>query len=1043
MATSTEAGGVPLLERLLRFSLRHRLLVVAGAAFLTLTGAAWILNLPVDIFPDLSAPTVTVITDAPGMAAEEVELLVTYPVESAINGSPGIRRLRSISADGISLAWVEFEWGADIYRARQVVSERLQRVELPAAAESPELGPISSIMGEITFIAMTSAPVEEGGVSAMELRRVAETAVRRTLLSIPGVSRAVPIGGERQQLQVTVRPTALAQHGLSLAAVVDAVAESSRVLSAGFHVMAGEEHIVRVRSRARTPEEVAASSVRVDRGIPLRVGDVANVEWGPAPLRGSGSYRNRPAVILSVQKQPGVNTLDLTRAIDEALARLQPALPQGVILESENFRQADFIEIAIGNVAEALRDGAILVILILALFLGSARTTFIAAFAIPLSLVAGILAIAALGLQIDTMTLGGLSIAIGLLVDDGIIAIENIFRRLRDERRQPKGERRPAEEVVAAATREVLSPILLATLIVVFVFAPIFFLPGLEGRLLRPLGLAFVAALAASLFVALTLTPVLAVLLLRRAKALRSRRPWLLRACRRVYTPTLDWCLSHRRFVLSSSVLLVIVALALLPGLGRSFLPAFNEGSLTISVVSPPGVPLNESDRLGSLVEEALLAFPEVVSTSRRTGRAEKDEHVQGINASEIEVVLAPLEDGYSKDELVAEMRQAVAGIPAVNVSFGQPISHRIDHMISGSRTNLAVKVEGPELAVLRTLAARVEQILANVPGIVDVSNQEQAPAPQLVVDFDRQAMARYGLNLAGLGEAVEALFQGVVVGEIVEEGLASEVVVRLPPELRAEPNRIAALPVSTPAGDLIRLGAVAEVRHALGPSLIRRENARRVAMVTANIVGADLVGTVERAQAFVGAEMALPAGYLVTFGGQFEEASRRALALSLLVVLVLAGMYGLLYLVFGSHRDTLAMLVNVPLALVGGVVAVALGDGVLSLATVVGFVTLFGIATRNGVLLVSNYRRLLGAGLSLEAAVRRGSEERMAPILMTALTAGLALVPLVLDAGAPGNEILSPMAQVILGGLLTSTLLNLVVVPVLYAKSHVPISAK
>ena len=1022
------------LERLLRFSLRYRWLVVTVAALLTVAGAFFIATLPVDIFPDLSAPTVTVITEAPGMAAEEVELLVTFPVESAVNGSPGVRRLRSVSADGLSVAWVEFDWGTDIYRARQVVSERLQRVDLPAQAEQPELGPISSIMGEITFIAMTAAPAADGGVSAMELRRVAETVVRRTLLSIPGVSQVVPIGGERRQLQVTVRPAALAQNGLPLTDVIDAVAAASRSLAAGFHVEGGQEHIVRGLTRARSPEDVAAAVVRVAGGVPLRVGDIATVEWGAEPARGTASYRNRPAVILSVQKQPEANTLELTRAIDDALARLRQTLPSGVVLESENFRQADFIEVAIGNVSEALRWGAILVIVILALFLGSVRTTLISALAIPLSLVTGILVIAALGLQIDTMTLGGLSIAVGLLVDDAIIAIENIFRRLKEERRLPRGDRRPPTEVVAAATREVLSPILIATLVVVLVFVPIFFLPGLEGRLLRPLGLAFIAALSASLVVALTVTPVLALLLLGRAKAFRVREPWLLRAFRAGYTPTLNWCLGHRRAVLLLVVLAVAPVAALVPGLGRSFLPPFNEGSLTVAVVSPPGIPLAESDRLGSQVEEALLAFPEVVSTSRRTGRAEKDEHVQGVNASEIEVVLAPLEGGRSKDELVAEMRRAVATIPGTTVSFGQPISHRIDHMMSGSRTNLAVKVFGPDLAVLRTLASRVEQVLGTVPGIVDLSNQEQAAIPQLVIDFDRTAMARHGLALADLGEGVEALFQGVVVGEIVEEGLVSDVAVRLLPSLRSSPEKIAALPISTPAGDLVRLGAVAEVRHALGPSLIRRENAQRVAMITANATGADLVGAVERAQAAVDAGVDLPSGYFVTFGGQFEEAGRRISTVALLVVLILVAMYGLLYIEFGSHRETLIMLVNVPLALVGGVVAVALGGGVLSLATVIGFVTLFGIATRNGVLLVSNYRRLLDEGLPLDEAVRRGSGERMAPVLMTALTAGLALVPLVLAAGAPGNEILSPMAQVILGGLLTSTFLNLLVVPVLYA---------
>ncbi len=1019
------------LERLIRFSLRHRWLVLAGAGLLTALGAVWIAGLPVDIFPDLSAPTVTVITEVPGMAPEEIELLVTFPVESAVNGSPGVRRLRSVSADGISVLWVEFHWGTDVYQARQVVTERLQRVDLPAQAERPELGPISSIMGEITFIAMTST--EASGVSPMELRRLAETVVRRNLLSISGISQVVPIGGEVRQLQVTARPAALAQPGVPLAEVLAAVTRASRSPAAGFHVEGGQEYLVRGLGRARGPEDVAATVVRVDGGVPLRVGQLAGVGWGPEPARGTASYRGEPAVILSVQKQPGANTLELTEQIDRALERLQQTLPEGVVLETENFRQADFIEVAIGNVTAALRDGAILVIVVLVLFLGSLRTTLISALAIPLSLVTGILVISAFGLTIDTMTLGGLTIAIGLLVDDAIIAVENVFRRLKEERDRSSGEGRATAEVVAAATTEVVSPILFATLIIILVFLPIFFLPGLEGRLLRPLGLAFIAALAASLVVALTVTPVLSSMLLGRSRALEARKPWLLRAFHAAYRPTLDWCLGHRLIVVGSAVVAFIGAAALVPGLGRSFLPPFNEGSLTVSVVSPPGIPLAESDRLGSLVEEALLAFPEVVSTSRRTGRAEKDEHVQGVNASEMEVVLAPLADGRSKDQLVTEMRRAVATIPGTTVSFGQPISHRIDHMISGSKTNLAVKVFGPDLAVLRTLASRVEQVLGEVPGIVDLSNQEQAAIPQLVIDFDRAAMARHGLLPADLADAVEALFQGIVAGEIALEGTTSTVALRLPPGLRSAPEKLAALPVSTPAGDVVRLGAVADVRRALGPSLIRRENVQRVAMITANVAGTDLAGIVERARAAVGARVDLPRGYLVAFGGQFEEAARSVRTLGLLAILILAGMYGLLYIEFGSHRDTLIVLVNLPLALIGGVVAVALSGGVLSVATLVGFVTLFGIATRNGVLLVNNYQRLLASGLTLAEAVRRGSEERMAPILMTALTAGFALVPLVLASGAPGNEIQSPMAQVILGGLLTATVLTLLVVPTLY----------
>ncbi len=1022
------------LERLIRFSLRHRWLVLAGAVLLTAAGAVWIAGAPVDIFPDLSVPTVTVITEAPGMAPEEIELLVTFAIESAIGGSTGVRRLRSVSADGISVIWVEFHWGTDIYQARQVVTERLGRVDLPAQALRPELGPISSIMGEITFIAMTSTAASGKEVSAMELRRLAETVVRRNLLSISGVSQVVPLGGEVRQLQVTVHPAALARHGVSLAEVLEAVERASSSPAAGFHVEGGQEYLVRGLGRARGPEDVAAAVVRVTGGVPLPVGQLAEVSWGPEPARGTASYRGAPAVILSVQKQPGANTLELTEAIDRALERLQRTLPDGVVLEKENFRQADFIEVAIGNVARALRDGAILVIVVLVLFLGSLRTTLISALAIPLSLVTGILVISAFGLRIDTMTLGGLTIAIGLLVDDAIIAVENVFRRLKEGASGPGPA--PAEtEVVAAATTEVVSPILFATLIIILVFLPIFFLPGIEGRLLRPLGLAFIAALAASLVVALTVTPVLSSLLLGRSRASGSREPWLLRAFHLAYRPTLGWCLDHRRPVIAGAVLMVLSAAALVPGLGRSFLPPFNEGSLTVSVISPPGIPLAESDRLGSQVEAALLEFPEVISTSRRTGRAERDEHVQGVNASEMEVVLAPLEDGRSKDQLVAEMRRAVATIPGTSVSFGQPISHRIDHMISGSKTNLAVKVFGPDLGVLRTLAARVEQVLGEVPGIVDLSNQEQAAIPQLVIDFDRPAMARRGLTPADLSDAVEALFQGIVTGEIVEDGMASTVAVRLPPGLRSAPEKLSSLPVSTPAGDLVRLGAVAGIRRDLGPSLIRRENVQRVAMLTANVAGTDLAGTVERARAAVDAGVDLPRGYLVTFGGQFEEAARSVRTLGLLAILILAGMYGLLYVEFGKHRDTLVVLVNLPLALIGGVVAVALSGGVLSVATLVGFVTLFGIATRNGVLLVNNYQRLLATGLSLSEAVRRGSEERMAPILMTALTAGFALVPLVLASGAPGNEIQSPMAQVILGGLITSTFLNLVVVPVLYVR--------
>lgn len=1021
-----------LLDRLIRFSLHHRLLVLSLGGLLLVGGIFWTPTMPVDIFPDLSAPTVTVIAEAKGMPPEEVELLVTFPLESAVNGATDVRRLRSISADGISVLWVELEWGTDIYQARQIVAERLQRVELPAAAERPELGPISSIMGEITFVVLTSDEM----VSQMELRRLAETVVRRSLLAVPGVSHVVAIGGARRQLQITVQPADLLRHGISLDSVLEAAGDAGRSPAAGFHVDGGQEYLVRAQGRVTEADDVAKAVVAVRDGVPIRVEDVAEVGWGPEPARGTAGYNARQAVVLSVQKQPGANTLELTEKIDAVLADLSQALPTGVAIETENFRQSDFIEVAIHNVTEALRDGAVLVIIVLFVFLGSWRTTLISALAIPLSLVAGVLVVSFFGGTINTMTLGGLTIAIGALVDDAIIDVENVFRRLRLEREKPPRERRSALEVVFLASSEVRKAIFFATLVIVLVFLPLLLLPGLEGRLLRPLGLAYVAALSASLLVSMTVTPVLCLLLLPGSTTLDTKEPWLLRRLHAAYRPTLDWSLSHRGFVVGATAIVFVAALAVLPFLGRSFLPPFNEGSLTVSVVSAPGIPLAESDRLGRQVEEALHLFPEVISTSRRTGRAEKDEHIQGVNASEMEVVLGPLEDGRSKDDLLAALRAEVAKVPGVTVSFGQPISHRIDHMISGSKTNLAVKVSGPDLSVLRGLGGRIESILSGVPNIVDLSNSEQASIPQLVVDFDRRAMARFGLSAADLSSSVEALFQGAEVGQVVDKGLTSSIVVRYPEALRRHRERLGELPVTTGSGGIVRLADVADVRFNLGPSLVRRENAERVAMVTANVAGGDLAGTVEQARAAVASQIDLPEGYVVTFDGQFEEAARSVRNLGGLSVLVLIGIYGLLFVAFGSHRETLVVLVNLPLALLGGVFAVAMGGGVLSLATLVGFITLFGIATRNGVLLVSHYQHLLDdEGLTVAEAVRRGSRERLAPILMTALTAGLALIPLVLRGGEPGNEIQSPMGQVILGGLLTSTFLNLLLVPVLYER--------
>jgi CzcA family heavy metal efflux pump len=1015
-----------MLAKLIVFSLRFRGFVLVAAGLLLVIGGLVASQTPVDVLPDLTAPSVTVLTEAPGFAPEEVELLVTFPLESVLNGAPGVRRLRSVSGVGVSVVWVEFDWGQEVYLARQIVSERLQEVELPAGITRPRLGPVSSIMGEITFLALTSE-----SLPAEKLRRLAETEVRRALLAIPGIAQVVPIGGDLRQYQILLDPPAMARHRVGVIDVVRALETSSASTAAGFHVDDSQEYLVRGLGRVRVAQDLAATVVTRHQGFPVTLAMLGEVRSGVEPVRGTASYSGRPAVILSVQKQPGANTLELTAAIDRVMSEVEEALPKGVVVERENFRQANFIEVAIHNVSIAMRDGAILVVLILVLFLGNLRATAISALAIPLSLVAGVLAVSAFGATVNTMTLGGLTIAIGALVDDAIIAVENIVRRLR-ERRTTSGEGEvPTRAVIEEATQEVVRPILFATVIIGLVFLPLFLLPGMEGRLMKPLGLAYVAALAASLVVSLTVTPALADLLLRSSRSLSGRQPWLMRWLAGSYRPAVRWAVDHPGLVLGGAVLALAGSLALVPLLGRTFMPAFNEGALTVAVASPPGITLAESDALGRQVEEALLAFPEVVSTSRRTGRAERDEHLQDVNGAEIEVVLR---SGRTKDQLLAEMRRTVATIPGVNVTFGQPISHRIDHMMSGAKANLAVKIFGSDLSVLRRLASDAEELLGTIPGIADISNQEQAVVPQLELEFDRAAMALHGITAEELARSLEALFQGTRVGEIVADGLVTSVVVRIADHDHRHREGLAQLPVLTAGGRVIRLADVARLRQDLGPGIVRRENVHRVVVLTANVTGRDLTGTVETARQTLAAELDLPPGYRLAFGGQFESAARSLTVITILSGVVLAAMYGLLFFAFSSHRQALIVLVNLPLAVVGGLVAVTLGHGVLSVASLLGFITLFGIATRNGVLMVTRYQQLLERGVTVIQAVLTGSEERMAPVLMTALTAGLALVPLVLAGGRPGNEILSPMGEVILGGLLSSTALNLVVVPALFA---------
>ena len=785
------------------------------------------------------------------------------------------------------------------------------------------------------------------------------------------------------------------------------------------------EYLVRGLGRVRNAEQLATTVVDVQQGIPITVQDLARVLDGNEPKRGDGSYNGESAVIISIQKQPGINTIALTDQIDESLTEIAAALPDGVQLESDTFRQADFIRLSVRNISAALRDGAFLVILILFFFLGNFRSTLISGLAIPLSLVGGILAISSFGLTINTMTLGGLTIAIGALVDDAIIDVENVFRRLRLERQKTESMRRPFLQVVYEASSEVRTAILFATLIILMVFLPLFFLPGMEGRLLRPLGMAYAAALTVSLLVSITVTPVLASFLLK-GDVLDRKEPALPLKIKALYERILTQVLAHERPVLLTTFFISLMAVAVVPFLGHSFLPEFNEGAFTVTMSAPPGITLSESSELGSRVEKKLLQFPEVVSTSRRTGRAERDEHALSVNASEIEVVLQP---GTNRNQLLADMRKGVSVIPGINVVFGQPISHRIDHMISGSKTNLAVKVFGPDMSTLRRLTTEIQAVLQEVPGIVDISNQEQITVPQLIIDYDRSAMSRFGITAADLSRSVEALFQGTAVGHVVEDGIVSNVVVKLPENLRNFREKLAEMPVTRNSGSLIRMGDVANIRFDLGPAQIRRENVERLAVLTDNISSAQVRRVVKDAVAF-------PAGYHMVLGGQFEEASRSFRNIILMSLAALIAIYFLLYMALKSHVHSAIVLVNLPLAMIGGMFAIFLGFGVLSVASLVGFITLFGIATRNGVLLVNHYQHLINVeGEGLEQAVVRGSVERLIPVLMTALTTGLALVPLVLEGMSAGNEIQSPMAHVILGGLITSTFLNMIIVPILFRR--------
>ena len=1025
-----------MLNALIRWSVHNRLLVVAASLLLVVVGTILGQRIPVDVFPDLTAPTVTVVTEAHGLAPEEVETLVTWPIETAVNGASGVRRVRSASGVGISIVWVEFAWGTHLASARQVVSEKLQLAgpQLPADIPPPQMAPTSSVMGEILFLSLGWEGDDEA--TAMEARTVADQMLRRRLLGVPGVSQVVPIGGGVKQVQVRLRPEALAGLNVTFAQVVEAIRSGNSNASGGFVAANDQEYLVRVVGRATDADALGDAVVAVREGRPILVRQLGEVVTAPKVKRGEGSANGHPAVVMAILKQPDANTLEVTTRVDALLDDAERELPAGLTLDRRVFRQADFISTAVRNVGLALRDGAVLVALILLLFLGNLRASVVSLAAIPVSLVAAVLALDAMGLTLDTMTLGGLTIAIGSVVDDAIIDVENVLRRLRQNHALPAAERREVYAIVYEASVEIRSSIVFATLIITLVFVPLFFLDGIEGRMLAPLGTSYVIALLASLAVAVTLTPALCAYLLPGSPALEHEESRASRWSQRAYAPLLDAALRRPGWVMALSVAAFFVSLAVVPFLGRTFLPEFNEGALTINVVTKPGTSLEASDRLGRRVEAALLAFPEVVSTSRRTGRAELDEHAQDVNAAEIDVMLDLSRGEQGREAFLATLRTELSTIGGANITVGQPLSHRIDHLLSGTRSAIAIKLFGDDLDQLRVAATKVEALAKTVPGAVDVSIEQQVDIPELEVRADRRALARYGLGAGELGEAVERALVGETVGSLLDGQRPVDVVVRLEDSVEGDLAALGSLPIDTPVGARVPLGEVAQLLRGTSPNTIVREGGSRKMVVQANVAGRDLASVVEELRTRVRSELDLGDDVFVVYGGQFESASEAAKTIAGLSAVVVVGVFLLLVAAFGSARNALLMLVNLPLSLIGGILALVLTSGTVSTPALVGFVTLFGIATRNGILMVTHYEHLVRVeGLELADAVRRGSIERLVPVLMTALSAGLALVPLVLAADHAGNEIQAPMGVVMLGGLLSSTILNMFVVPVLFRR--------
>ena len=1029
-----------MLNKIIGFSLQNRILVLVASVLLLIGGTYTAMHTEVDVFPDLNAPTVVIMTEANGMAAEEVEQLVTFPVETAVNGATGVRRVRSSSTNGFSVVWVEFDWDTDIYLARQIVSEKLAVVSesLPANVGKPTLGPQSSILGEMLIVGLTA-----DSTSMLDLRTIADWTIRPRLLSTGGVAQVAVLGGDIKEYQVQLDPERMRHYGVTLSEVMNITREMNLNANGGVLYEYGNEYIVRGVLSTDKVDQIAKAVVRSNgvSGAPILLEDIADVQIGAKlPKLGTASERGKHAVLLTVTKQPATSTLELTDKLEASLQDLQKNLPADVKVSTDIFRQSRFIESSIGNVQKSLLEGGIFVVIVLFLFLANVRTTVISLVTLPLSLIASILALHYMGFTINTMSLGGMAIAIGSLVDDAIVDVENVYKRLHENRLKPAGEQLPILEVVFNASKEVRMPILNSTLIIIVSFVPLFFLSGMEGRMLVPLGIAFIVALAASTVVALTVTPVLCSYLLGKEKTKKQNNEnsdsAVARKMKQWYGSALTFVLGHKKGVLGGIIGLFVVALGCFFTLGRSFLPPFNEGSFTINISSLPGISLEESDKMGHRAEELLLSIPEIQTVARKTGRAELDEHALGVNVSEIE---APFElKDRSRSELVAEVREKLGTIVGANVEIGQPISHRIDAMLSGTKANIAIKLFGDDLNRMFTLGNEIKSAIQGIPGIADLNVEQQIERPQLVISPKREMLAKYGISLPEFSEFVNVCLAGEAVSQVYEKGKSFDLTVRVKDNLRDEMEKIRNLMIDTGDGQKIPLNYVAEIRSAMGPNTISRENVKRKIVISANVADRDLRSVVNDIQAQVDAQIKLPEGYHIEYGGQFEseQAASRTLALTSFMSIVV--IFLLLYHEFRSVKESAIILINLPLALIGGVFALLITTGEVSIPAIIGFISLFGIATRNGMLLISHYNHLQQEeGYGVYDSVIRGSLDRLNPILMTALSSALALIPLALSGDLPGNEIQSPMAKVILGGLLTSTFLNGFIVPIVYLMMH------